>query len=489
MTMSVNGDYVEFLDEEKPVPVQIAPEVSVELQEDVWFMPGPQGIQGIQGVPGLTWRGAWAAATVYAVDDAVTYDNSSYRRLVAGTTATAPSADATNWELIAAKGVADDASLTVIDANAASAFRVQQDARQAAPKWTAAQAVVVGSVRQAPDGSWIKSTSARTTGATFDVTEQTFWTAVLGVAGTIAQVALSATYAPAAEGVPPGGTTGQVLAKASNTDNDVAWTAGGGTGDVVGPASATTDRLAAFDGTTGKLIKDSGKAVADLVLATEKGSASGVATLDTGGKVPAGQLPSYVDDVLEYANLAGFPATGTAGIIYVALDTNKTYRWSGSAYVEISPSDVNSVAGKTGAVTLVKADVGLGNVDNVSQQALADLKTEAHTFAVTGAVTVAAGKSRIYVEGNYTIVTVRASVNTAPTGASLICDVSKNGTTIYTTQANRPTIAASGFTATANSPNVTTFVSGDYLTVDVDQIGSTIAGSDLTVTIRLRRTS
>ena len=56
------------------------------------------------------------------------------------------------------------------------------------------------------------------------------------------------------------------------------------------------------------------------------------------GKVPAAQLPSYVDDVLEYANLAAFPTTGESGKIYVALDTNLTYRWSGSVYVEISPS-------------------------------------------------------------------------------------------------------------------------------------------------------
>lgn len=84
------------------------------------------------------------------------------------------------------------------------------------------------------------------------------------------------------------------------------------------------------------------------------------------GKVQASQLPSYVDDVLEYANLAAFPGTGEGGKIYVAIDTRKTFRWSGSAYVEISPSDVNSVAGKTGIVTLVKADVGLSNVDNTS---------------------------------------------------------------------------------------------------------------------------
>lgn len=56
------------------------------------------------------------------------------------------------------------------------------------------------------------------------------------------------------------------------------------------------------------------------------------------GKVPVGQLPSYVDDVLEYANFASFPVTGESGKIYVALDTNLTYRWGSSAYTEISKS-------------------------------------------------------------------------------------------------------------------------------------------------------
>lgn len=57
-----------------------------------------------------------------------------------------------------------------------------------------------------------------------------------------------------------------------------------------------------------------------------------------GGLVPASQLPSYVDDVLSYPNLAAFPATGESGKIYLAEDTNVIYRWSGSAYVEISAS-------------------------------------------------------------------------------------------------------------------------------------------------------
>lgn len=71
---------------------------------------------------------------------------------------------------------------------------------------------------------------------------------------------------------------------------------------------------------------------------TEMGVANGVATLGADGKVPSGQLPSYVDDVLEFENKASFPAKGEAGKIYVSKDTNLTYRWSGSAYVEISAS-------------------------------------------------------------------------------------------------------------------------------------------------------
>ena len=107
------------------------------------------------------------------------------------------------------------------------------------------------------------------------------------------------------------------------------------------------------------------KAEASAVIpATEKGAASGVCPLDAASKVASTYLPSYVDDVLEYANYAGLPVTGETGKIYVALDTNKTYRWSGSAYIYITSGAVDSVAGKTGVVTLTASDVGLGNVTN-----------------------------------------------------------------------------------------------------------------------------
>lgn len=55
-----------------------------------------------------------------------------------------------------------------------------------------------------------------------------------------------------------------------------------------------------------------------------------------GGIVPQAQLPSYVDDILEYANLAAFPVSGESGKIYVAIDSSKQYRWTGSAYLQIT---------------------------------------------------------------------------------------------------------------------------------------------------------
>jgi hypothetical protein len=117
---------------------------------------------------------------------------------------------------------------------------------------------------------------------------------------------------------------------------------------------------------------------------TDKGANGGVAELDSNGKVPSSQLPSYVDDVLSYASQSAFPATGETGKIYIAEDTNKTYRWSGSAYAEISASlalgETSSTAyrgdrGKTAydhsqttgnPHGTTKSDVGLSNVPNVS---------------------------------------------------------------------------------------------------------------------------
>jgi len=94
---------------------------------------------------------------------------------------------------------------------------------------------------------------------------------------------------------------------------------------------------------------------------------------------------------------------------------------------------------------------------------------------------------RIYMNFSGKIQQVDASVKTAPTGASIICDINKNGSTIWSTQANRITIVATANTGTQSNFNTATFTSGDYFTIDIDQVGSTIAGAKLVVRLKIEQ--
>lgn len=115
----------------------------------------------------------------------------------------------------------------------------------------------------------------------------------------------------------------------------------GDTGDVgpVGPRGEKGEK--GDNGDTYVLTEFDKKDISDLAFAdleAQKGSPNGIATLDDGGRVPAAQLPSFVDDVVEYRNAEQFPLQGETGKIYVDTDANKVYRWSGSQYTEISAS-------------------------------------------------------------------------------------------------------------------------------------------------------
>lgn len=88
------------------------------------------------------------------------------------------------------------------------------------------------------------------------------------------------------------------------------------------------------------------------------------ANLSNNGKVPASQLPSYVDDVLEFGSLTSFPNPGEEGKIYVATDTDLTYRWTGSRYVEISKS---LALGETNT-TAYPGDKGKANADAIASE-------------------------------------------------------------------------------------------------------------------------
>ena len=152
-------------------------------------------------------------------------------------------------------------------------------------------------------------------------------------------------------------------------------------------------------------IKRGGTNIYSTFLTTSlKGANNGLAELDGTGKVPSSQLPSYVDDVEEYANLAAFPVTGESGKIYIALDTNLTYRWGGTSYVEISPSlalgetSASAYRGDRGKIAydhsqltsgnphnVTKSDVGLSNVVNSDTTTTANITDSSNKRFVTDA--------------------------------------------------------------------------------------------------------
>lgn len=144
---------------------------------------------------------------------------------------------------------------------------------------------------------------------------------------------------------------------------------------------------------------------------SEMGVASGVATLGTDGKVPTSQLPAYVDDVLEYTNKAAFPTTGETGKIYVAKDTNLTFRWGGSSYVEISASlalgetsstayagdkgkalaeklsEVEELAGNNAELVEALIEMGDQLLDGTTSVGKADALTNGRKISLTGDAT------------------------------------------------------------------------------------------------------
>ena len=104
-------------------------------------------------------------------------------------------------------------------------------------------------------------------------------------------------------------------------------------------------------------------------------------------------------------------------------------------------------------------------------------------YSYPGTLVTGTGTVRMYFMRTATLFNIAIMVSTAPTGTgSIVVDVNKNGTTIFNPTA-KPEIAISGFTNLTNVPDVTAVSAGQYLTIDIDDVGGTIAGSDLTVVV------
>ena len=140
-----------------------------------------------------------------------------------------------------------------------------------------------------------------------------------------------------------------------------------------------------------------------VVTQDQVGAAGGVAPLNSSGQIDSSYLPGYVDDVIEYAGSSARPATGETGKIYVDTTTNKTYRWGGSSYVEISASlalgetSTSAYRGDRGKTAydhsqittgnphnVTKANVGLGNVENKSSATIRGEITKANVTNALG---------------------------------------------------------------------------------------------------------
>ncbi len=106
-------------------------------------------------------------------------------------------------------------------------------------------------------------------------------------------------------------------------------------------------------------------------------------------------------------------------------------------------------------------------------------------FTIAGALEVGTNLAFPFrPSGVFTIEEVYVECKAAPTGAAIIIDINKGGTTIFTDPARRPQIADGGTAATSGVPNIPGLVKNDQLTVDIDQIGSGDTGENLTIQIR-----
>lgn len=220
--------------------------------------------------------------------------------------------------------------------------------------------------------------------------------------------------------------TGGGTATGTNTGDQTTITGNAGTATAL--QTPRNINGVAFDGSANITINavDSTARVASSLL----GVADGVATLDSGGKVPAAQLPSYVDDVVESANLAALPGSGETGKIYVTLDNGKTYRWSGSAYVEISASPGSTDAVPEGSANLYHT------VARVRDAVLTGLSTATNAvISATDTVLSALGKLQKQVSDTLTALGDHTADTTDAHAASAITNTAAGGLAATTVQA------------------------------------------------------
>ena len=255
--------------------------------------------------------------------------------------------------------------------------------------------------------------------------------------------------------------------------------------------------------------------VTGLQTALDGKQASGDYVTLVDGKVPSNQLPSYVDDVIEAASTNDFPATGETSKIYVATGTNKTYRWSGSAYVEISPSPGSTDSVTEGSTNLYFTDTRAVNalqstVNTLSsaldgKQASGSYATTTTTTALSTAIDGKAATSHTHAisavtglqtaldgkqaSGSYATTTTTTALSTAIDGkaATSHTHAISSVTGLQTTLDNLSSSIASSSSSSSSSSStsVKTLTSTTYtlLSSDANNVIRYTSASDTTITI------
>jgi hypothetical protein len=200
--------------------------------------------------------------------------------------------------------------------------------------------------------------------------------------------------------------------------------------------------------------------------------------------------------------LASAPSVGSAGNLYYNTGDGKLYKSNGSIWTEVGgaaggagftisdtapggPSAGDTWFNSSTGKSYIYYDSSWIEIGGGSTGPKGEIGQSIVPYNRAGTLAVTTGQTRFRLPFDATIVGVSAAVGTAPTGSSIIIDVNKNGTTIFTTQGNRPAIAVSSHEAAeVTNMDITSLSTGDYITIDIDQIGSGTPGSDLSVFVR-----
>ena len=227
----------------------------------------------------------------------------------------------------------------------------------------------------------------------------------------------------------------------------------------------------AYNSSTG-VFTYTGPSFSGLEVTSAKNQNNGYAGLDSSGKVASAQLPSYVDDVEEYAAFANFPATGETSKIYVTLDNNKIYRWSGSAYVEISASPGSTDSVTEGSTNLYftntrargafSAGSGISITDGIIANAQSPYTDALARAAVS--VTDAGGDGSLSYSSGTGVITYTGpgstdyrAAFTAGTGITITSGVVATTITQYTDTNARSAISATGSLSYNSSTGVISY--------------------------------